>query len=162
MCTRSECTTFRARRPYKICSESFHEHESGSLVPRPILKWVWERYPRGFCNHAPHVIMADEEASSSSTDSNQGEEARAVGEGEEADTVTHGGKKWSLRGLTRWFHGPRPSDLLMDVIYLPPFNVEVVFPRLTMHKGQEVLSVKKSTVVIVCLYSSHILSSWVS
>ena len=38
----------------------------------------------------------------------------------------------------------------------------MVFPRLTLHKGQEALSYRRSALVLSLLYTSHIFSAWVS
>ena len=37
-----------------------------------------------------------------------------------------------------------------------------VFPQLTLHKGREQLSQKKSVLIVSLFYSSHFLSAWVS
>ena len=41
------------------------------------------------------------------------------------------------------------------------FFLGFLFPKLSLHKGQDMLSTGRSTLVVAILYASHILSAWV-
>ena len=41
------------------------------------------------------------------------------------------------------------------------FFLGFLFPKLSLHEGQDMLSTGRSTLVVAILYASHILSAWV-
>ena len=84
------------------------------------------------------------------------------GEVRQKDADVKKGKNWrkSLLGK-RETAGWLASNLLASR-HTPLSCLAVVFPQLTLYRGRELLSQKKSALVIATLYFSHTFSAWAS